>query len=182
LERLKQVAVDDGQTVLVDFSAEWCINCKLFEKTVLHTQPVQQAIAKSRVVTMYADYTDYPDEIQRTLKALRANGVPVIAIFPGNFFDKAPDPRQDLDITPYQVIVMAGFPLDQLCNQRIFVLVTPVSEKPPEERLIVVGKVPGVIILFSKTDTEAVQGPLEGAQMYRLRIGYNPVEIENHRF
>jgi hypothetical protein len=33
---------------------------------------------------MYADYTDYPEEITRTIKALRANGVPVIAIFPGN--------------------------------------------------------------------------------------------------
>jgi thiol:disulfide interchange protein DsbD len=84
LERLKQVAVDEGRTVLVDFSAEWCINCKFFEQTVLHTEPVEQAIARSGALTMYADYTDYPDEINRTIKALRANGVPVIAIFPGD--------------------------------------------------------------------------------------------------
>ena len=84
LERLKQVAVDEGRTVLVDFSAEWCINCKFFEQTVLHTEPVEQAIARSGAVTMYADFTDYPQEIDRTIKALRANGVPVIAIFPGD--------------------------------------------------------------------------------------------------
>jgi thiol:disulfide interchange protein len=94
LERLKQVAVDEGKTVLVDFSAEWCINCKFFEKTVLHTDPVKQAIARFGAVPMYADYTDYPPEIDRTLKALRSNGVPVIAVFPGN--------------TPYQPIVFRG--------------------------------------------------------------------------
>jgi thiol:disulfide interchange protein len=43
---------------------------------------------------MYADYTDYPPEIDRTLKALRSNGVPVIAVFPGN--------------SPYQPIVFRG--------------------------------------------------------------------------
>ena len=83
LERLQEVAVNEGKTVLVDFSAEWCFNCKLFEKSVLHTQPVEQAIAKTGAVTMYADFTQYPPEIKRTIAALGANGVPVIAIFPG---------------------------------------------------------------------------------------------------
>lgn len=84
LERLKQVAVVEGRTVLVDFSAEWCLNCKFFEKTVLRTKPVEQAIANSGAVTMYGDYTKYPPEIDETIKALHANGVPVIAIFPGD--------------------------------------------------------------------------------------------------
>jgi thiol:disulfide interchange protein len=94
LEKLKQLAVDEGRTVLVDFSAEWCINCKFFEQTVLHTNPVEQAISRANVVTMYADYTDYPEEIRRTINALGANGVPVIAIFPGN--------------APYKPIVFGG--------------------------------------------------------------------------
>jgi thiol:disulfide interchange protein len=94
LERLKQVAVDEGRTVLVDFSAEWCLNCKFLEKTVLHTKPVENAIARSGAVTMYADYTEYPAEITNTIKALRANGVPVIAVFPGD--------------TPYEPIVFRG--------------------------------------------------------------------------
>lgn len=94
LEKLKQIAVDEGRTVLVDFSAEWCINCKFFEQTVLHTKPVEQAISRGNVVTMYADYTDYPEEIRRTINALGANGVPVIAIFPGS--------------SPYKPIVFGG--------------------------------------------------------------------------
>jgi hypothetical protein len=43
---------------------------------------------------MYGDYTKYPPEIDQTIKALRANGVPVIAIFPGD--------------TPYEPIVFRG--------------------------------------------------------------------------
>jgi len=94
LERLQQVAVEDGKTVLVDFSAEWCINCKFFEKTVLHTEPVEDAIKSDGVVTMYGDFTHSPPEIVKTFEALGVNGVPVIAIFPGN--------------APYEPIVFTG--------------------------------------------------------------------------
>jgi suppressor for copper-sensitivity B len=94
LERLKQVAVDEGRTVLVDFSADWCFNCKVLEKTVLHTSAIEQAIDESGVVTMYADYTHYPDEIRDTILALKASGVPVIAVFPGT--------------SPYRPIVFRG--------------------------------------------------------------------------
>jgi suppressor for copper-sensitivity B len=94
LERLQQVAVNEGDTVLVDFSAEWCVNCKLYEKTVLHTKPVEDAIKNGKVVTMYADFTKQPPEIAQTIRALGANGVPVIAIFPGG--------------APYEPIVFRG--------------------------------------------------------------------------
>jgi thiol:disulfide interchange protein DsbD len=83
LARLQQVAVDEGKTVLVDFSAEWCWNCKALEKAVLHTAPIKDAIENSNVVTMYADFTKYPPEIERTIRALGGNGVPLIAVFPG---------------------------------------------------------------------------------------------------
>ncbi len=84
LEKLQQEAVVEGRTVLVDFSADWCITCRALEKTVLHTERVMQAIADSGAVTMYGDYTDYPPVIERTIRALKSNGVPVIAIFPGD--------------------------------------------------------------------------------------------------
>jgi len=94
LERLKQVAVDEGRTVLVDFGAEWCPTCKFLEQTVLHTKPVEEAISRTGAVTMYADFTNFPQEIKDTIKALGADGVPVVAIFPGN--------------SPYQPIVFGG--------------------------------------------------------------------------
>lgn len=84
LTKLQQIAVEDGKTVMVDFGADWCANCKVLEKTVLHTEPVDNAIKKAGVVTMFADNTNYPPEIKKTLSALNSNGVPVIAIFPGS--------------------------------------------------------------------------------------------------
>lgn len=94
LRKLGQLAIKNGRTVLVDFSAEWCVTCKTLEQTVLHTAPVDQAIRAGNVVTMYADFTDFPPEIQATIKALRSSGVPVIAVFPGN--------------DPYRPIVFRG--------------------------------------------------------------------------
>jgi suppressor for copper-sensitivity B len=94
LDALQREAVKDGRTVLVDFSADWCLTCKTLEKTVLHTEAVDKAIADAGLVTMYADFTDYPPEVERTLQALKSNGVPVIAIFPGT--------------RPYEPIVFRG--------------------------------------------------------------------------
>ena len=78
LERLQQVAVEEGQTVLVDFLAEWCITCKASaEKTVLQTEPVKRRSP-----------TPVPSRCTRTTPtirrrsneqsaALKSNGVPV---------------------------------------------------------------------------------------------------------
>jgi thiol:disulfide interchange protein DsbD len=84
LSKLGKLTLVDGRTVLVDFTADWCLTCKTLEKLVLHTQAVQEAITIADVVTMEADYTKRPAEIERTIKALGGVGVPLIAIFPGN--------------------------------------------------------------------------------------------------
>jgi thiol:disulfide interchange protein len=94
LAKLKQLAVDEGRTVLVDFTADWCPNCKVLERFVLHTDEIEKAITQSGTVTMYADWTHYPQEITDTIQALKATGVPVIAVFPGQ--------------APYEPIVFRG--------------------------------------------------------------------------
>jgi thiol:disulfide interchange protein len=82
LAKLQQLAVEEHRTVMVDFTADWCTNCKFLEKVVLKTQAVEEALTRADVVTMEADYTKKPEAIDRTIKALGGVGVPVIAIFP----------------------------------------------------------------------------------------------------
>jgi thiol:disulfide interchange protein DsbD len=82
LAKLGQLTLGEKRTVLVDFTADWCLTCKTLEKLVLKTQPVEEALTLGEVVTMEADYTKRPEPIDRTIKALGGAGVPLIAIFP----------------------------------------------------------------------------------------------------
>jgi len=84
LAKLGQLTLGEGRTVLVDFTADWCATCKVLERLVLHTQSVEEAITQADVVTMEADYTKRPSEIERAIKSLGGVGVPLIAIFPGD--------------------------------------------------------------------------------------------------
>ena len=93
LKKLEHIAIDQGRTVMVDFTADWCTNCKALEKFVLKTDPVNQAVAQAGIVTMEADNTDQPPEIVETIRALGGSGVPVVAIFPAS--------------APYEPIVFA---------------------------------------------------------------------------
>jgi thiol:disulfide interchange protein DsbD len=84
LAKLQRKVVEEGRTVLVDFTADWCLTCKTYEKLALKTEDVAKALNAGDVVTMVADYTRRPPMIEKTLRALKANGVPVIAIFPAS--------------------------------------------------------------------------------------------------
>jgi len=70
------------RTVLVDFTADWCLTCKTLEATVLNTPAVRQAIERYGVVTLQADWTRGDPEVTAMLELLGSKQVPVVAIFP----------------------------------------------------------------------------------------------------
>jgi suppressor for copper-sensitivity B len=76
------VARTGPQTVLVDFTANWCLSCKALEKAVLNRSDVISQVNRSGVVALQADWTNRDPEVTRMLQTLGANMVPVIAIFP----------------------------------------------------------------------------------------------------
>jgi thiol:disulfide interchange protein len=70
------------RTVLVDFTARWCPTCKVLERWVLNTRPIQRLVERNDVVTLVADWSDGDEEIGQLLAALGSKQLPVLAIFP----------------------------------------------------------------------------------------------------
>ena len=72
----------EGNTVLVDFTADWCLTCKLNLATAIETEDVKQLIDQNKVVPMLADWTDGSDEIKQALASIDRNSIPQLAIYP----------------------------------------------------------------------------------------------------
>ncbi len=78
--RIRQ-ALEQKRPVFVDFTAKWCLNCKVFEATVLNTAPVIAALKAKHVVTIKADYTQQPPDVEAALRKTGRAGVPVYVLF-----------------------------------------------------------------------------------------------------
>jgi thiol:disulfide interchange protein DsbD len=75
-------AIRSGKTVLLDFSAEWCLTCKVNERTVLDSKPVVEKMLALKVVPMKADWTTQDPQISALLAKFNRSGVPLYVIFP----------------------------------------------------------------------------------------------------
>lgn len=80
--KLKQYQAE-GRTVMIDFTAKWCVNCIVNYNVALNTEPTRQLIEELDAVPMLADWTDQDAEIEAKLKELQSRSIPVLAIYPG---------------------------------------------------------------------------------------------------
>ena len=62
---------NDGQVVLVDIAADWCLTCKLNKYTIFNNKILNQEIKKGNIKFVQADWT-LPD--QKILDFLGENG------------------------------------------------------------------------------------------------------------
>jgi thiol:disulfide interchange protein len=74
-------ALDEGQIVVLDFTAEWCLNCKTLEATVLGRDPVRAELLRAGVVPMVADLTSNSAPGWDTLRDLGQTGIPLLVVF-----------------------------------------------------------------------------------------------------
>jgi len=81
---------EQGNTVLVDFSADWCLTCKANLRFAIETSRVRAAIDRNKIVPVLADWTEPSDEIKLALESLGSKSIPVLAIFPAGEPGAAP--------------------------------------------------------------------------------------------
>jgi thiol:disulfide interchange protein DsbD len=80
LDRLES-HLKENKSVFIDFTAEWCLTCKVNEKTVLADKDVVNALKQANIVTMKADWTNRNETITRLLQKFGRSGVPLYVLF-----------------------------------------------------------------------------------------------------
>jgi len=72
----------EGTPVFVDFTAAWCITCKLNERIAIGDAAVRTAFHDAGVAMLKADWTRHDPEITRELEANGRAGVPLYLFYP----------------------------------------------------------------------------------------------------
>jgi thiol:disulfide interchange protein DsbD len=88
-----QAALGKGQPVFVDFTAAWCLSCKVNEQVALNTDAVKSAFTQKGVVLFRADWTQADPEISKTLQQYNRDGVPLYLLY-------SPKAKDDPQVLP----------------------------------------------------------------------------------
>jgi thiol:disulfide interchange protein DsbD len=70
-----------GRPVFVDFTAAWCLTCKVNEKVALEDGEVQARFEREGVTLLKADWTLRDDRITRALAGYGRQGVPAYVLY-----------------------------------------------------------------------------------------------------
>jgi thiol:disulfide interchange protein DsbD len=73
---------DSGRIVLLDFTADWCLTCKVNERVALGSEAVRVAIRDHDVALLRADWTTRDSVVTRALAGFGRNSVPFVVIYP----------------------------------------------------------------------------------------------------
>jgi thiol:disulfide interchange protein len=91
---------EEGRPVFAYFTADWCITCKVNEKTVLQREDVSRAFAEEKVAVLVGDWTRGDAAIGRFLEKQGRSGVPLYLYYaPG----QAPEILPQM-LTPSRVV------------------------------------------------------------------------------
>ncbi|MFW2851743.1 protein-disulfide reductase DsbD family protein [Sphingomonas sp. TX0543] len=67
----------EGRPVFAYFTADWCLTCKVNEKTSIETERVARAFSKGKVAVLVGDWTDGDPALGRFIEANNRAGVPL---------------------------------------------------------------------------------------------------------
>ena len=74
-------AVDEGRTVFVDVTADWCLTCKANKKFVLEKSAVAEALQAENILLLQADWTQRDESISKYLQKYGRYGIPFNIVY-----------------------------------------------------------------------------------------------------
>lgn len=79
-----QQSLSTNRIVFVDFTADWCISCKVNKRVAIDRADVHAAFANSNVLFLEADWTNGDADITKILKQYGRAGVPLYLVYPAD--------------------------------------------------------------------------------------------------
>ena len=76
-----EAAVKQRKIVVMDFTAEWCLNCKALEESVLHDRKITDLLAEEDIMPIKVDITGNNPAGKAKLKEVGSLTVPLIVVF-----------------------------------------------------------------------------------------------------
>lgn len=84
-------AGQDGKSVVLDFMADWCVECKVMDRTVFANPEVIERLQD--VLLIRADATDYNEDIRSLMSRFNVVGPPTILFIKSRSISEVPNTR-----------------------------------------------------------------------------------------
>ncbi len=81
-EDLVEQALENGESVLIDFTAKWCLTCLLNERTVFNSKSFQTKVKQKGIRLFKADWTNYDEKIFKALQNYQRSSIPLYVYYP----------------------------------------------------------------------------------------------------
>lgn len=79
-ENLIQLAQEEQRPILLEFTADWCINCKVLEKTTYNSTALYQMAEKIQLIPIQVDMTHFNQQNKALLIDYGGNSLPYAVI------------------------------------------------------------------------------------------------------
>lgn len=79
-EAAVQAALASGKVVVMDFTAQWCLNCQALKAAVLNVDPVRPELERPDVALFEVDLTSTKAPGWEKLRALGQRGIPLLVV------------------------------------------------------------------------------------------------------
>ena len=75
--------MDAGKPVFVDFTADWCLSCKVNERIAFGSQDVIKKFSQLQLTVLKADWTSRDEAITKALAKYGRSSIPFYVLYTG---------------------------------------------------------------------------------------------------